>query len=415
MSRCVAASAAFAAAALAISGASSNAAEASGPDASTEEAFLEEYIPELPLPDDTGAAPVAEGVVADPLTGEPQEGALVTLEAWPRPEDLAAIPVGQAAQVTTVAKAVTDTGGQFELKIEDASLVDQYADDQGQVDLDVVVLVEGGRESAGFTAVVSADDSDGVEVISTTEDGTGTAGIELAATEPLSPQDAVEESETAAGLKDSYCNWFKWSTAPDVIMQFEHLASTTNQVQGTTKYQSGRSSIVGWAASTKSTIGYSAKGTKTVTSNATYGFNTYTGPFSTRFFRYVGYDKWRFGCVPSYNPKITVWQEQYQIKPSGYAHGAKEDSKAATPSAGHCEPIANNVTYASHKATTFTGGVDFANSFATIDLQATSGRDSGISSTFKLKSGATARGFQVCGTTNFPFKNNPGALVAKPK
>jgi hypothetical protein len=204
-----------------------------------------------------------------------------------------------------------------------------------------------------------------------------------------------------------------------VWSQFEHLASTTPDVQAYTKYSSGEVSTVGvgagldikgnrWGGSLKQT------GKTKMKSSATYIFNTKYGKFSSKFYRITQYYKWYYMC---YADSLDKWLDSgngFQMRPSGAIYGADERDGWSTPSATHCVPVTKAIVLKTREGSTFTEGADLKAWGFKANLSNMAGRTSGLYVDYRTRPGSKVTKFQLCGTTGKPgLDNNSGALVAK--
>jgi hypothetical protein len=371
---------------------------------------IDEILPELPASDDIAAIPLAEGEVRDPASGEPQDGAVVTLEAWPTAEEIGQLQVGDTVPVVTIAKDETDADGSYELKVDDQDLIAPYLSDNGDVQLEVVVHTEYGDQAMGATVSVDLTESGDVVPIGNTADGAGTATIDLSADSVLSAAEllAEETGERPRSLESG------WSVAKDLGLrnvQFEHVASTKAGVSAKVYHEKSRTATVGYGASTTGAAsGYKVSGTQSITIGTTNDFAKETGSFSSKYFfqeKYVVLRKYVIGDGTGWKP---VAQNQWKVQPSGTTTGGFATKNHPVPSATACGTYsAGSHVFSTKQATTFSAGVSLAGAVG-IDFSSKSGRTTGQKVTFSYGGSGV---FKICGVNNYPGNDNTGALVAK--
>jgi hypothetical protein len=382
----------------------------SAPVLDAEVAALEQVLLELEAPTDLPGDPVVEGTVTVPGTDEPQLGALVTLEAWPRPSELANLRPGDRVPTVTVAKAMTDDQGDFALKLTDTEVLEQFADDAGDVDLEVVVLTPHGPEVAGGT--VALDDLDSA----IDPDFTAPPAIEgvlIEAEDPVTPSELLLDQESAELSKAMECGWYYDRGLGARDTRVAVLGSQTPLVRVSMTYQKGQASYVGWGVSSKTNAtGYSQSATSKVSATIDAGYDDYTGPFRATYWRKTDYARYRYGCVGDTTQWKIRYENKWQVKPTGGIHSSWSTKESITPPASSkCEIYEKSVSISGQTGLEIAGGVSIA---SVIGINFTSKTDftSGTKATFTRTTGAGK--FRICGSANFPSKPAAGTIIAVP-
>jgi hypothetical protein len=391
------------------------------PTAEASQAALEEFLPNLPPPEEIAAEPVAEGVIAD-ASGEPVEDALVVLEVWPRPEDLATLEVGDVVPTEVVGKAVTDRNGEFELKLDDPEILALYGDEDGNLDVEVAVYTDSGLETLGGATVV-VEETPGGELAPTTADSAVDEDpvIEVAAEveDALEITEVVEElaatEQQQVGQTPSGDRWVLVENLGLRDAQFAHLASKLKTVTADLSFSKSSKTTVGWASSTKTaTTGFSVAGTTSLTFSATVSPST-QGPkaFSTQYFTQVEYARYRMQhCATGWG---CTWRDKWQVKPTGVVTGGFVRASGTYPPQNYCSKFNGTFVIDSQTQSTYSVGVDLKSKIGKvlgIDINAS--MQAGFSSSQKVTfKNSSKSNYEICGTTNYADRSKAGALTAR--
>lgn len=185
---------------------------ASASEVAESEVSLEQFVPTIEDSRELTSEPLVEGSVQSP-EGEALAGTVVTLEAWPSGRELRDLKVGEQIEVATIAKTATASDGSFELRTEDLDLVQRYEDD-GEIDLSVVVHGDRGNETFNLSA--TTDYVDGEVVI---EDNNMTEPLTLQVKEPASVESLLARDRE---LQTKVCGWRKHSDRPNRVTTIAH-------------------------------------------------------------------------------------------------------------------------------------------------------------------------------------------------
>lgn len=378
---------------------------------------IDRVLPELRTPDKIKSKAIARGRITDKGTGNSAAGALVALEAWPSAADLGKVKMGETATVTTVAKAVTDKNGAYELKVENGEVLRPYVNERGVVDFVVVVHTKGGAAIGGAPVRVDTDGADRVEPVSDPLTGGAGSVVDVEAADPITPAEAATlaaRGEAPRSIEGS-SKWVKIRSLGLFDVQVDHIASTNKKISVDVTNNSGSWSTLGWGSSVKAaTSGYSMGGTSEVktVSNANYGTEAVPSGksnFSVKYFRDMEYVLFQLHTESLFKPWGPV--NQWRVTPSGYVGGGWRTRGHAVPGASKCSKSDTKTwTLSTQLATTFSAGVNSSPKIG-IDMSSRSGRSSMQKIVFRNAAQGTQ--YQVCGTTDYPGRSNTGALVAK--
>lgn len=324
-------------------------------------------------------------------------GTIVRLSAWPSPEVLADLAIGESVKITPVGYAVTEADGGFDLRISDTDLANRYASaTTGLTDLELSAVVDG--KPVIFNMPLDVDASVNHRASTASLDTsfknielmpvTGTADVLM----PVDSDGQISVEKSCTGTKVS--DYSPWVT---VIQGF-----APSSVKMTVGYSSSSSSTLGVGVSTSGSYGtYSAGGTSSVSSTATIGFAPVTGPAGKHWKTQFKYSKFRYYCYTQ-NPSTT-----YQVRPVAWIGGTLV-SNATAPAATYCSTYRAGDYFLKNStdATTFSGGVAISGSIG-VNLSAKTGYSTNARIRFDFS--ATR---QLCGTSAFP-PYTAGRLVAK--
>lgn len=341
-----------------------------------------------------------EGSVAD-NSGEPVEGTVVVLEAWPSGDAVKSIAVGETIPVAIVAKTVTDENSLFELRSAETAEVEQFADDDvvnfqlvaQSVDGPEVLALSGEVSTAGNTVMV--------------EGSALRKPVELTVDEPAAIEDLIEAEEV---LKSKTCSHMKVADLPDQKVTLARVYSTTTKVTTDFTLAKGASASLGVAASTGG-AGFKASGSSAVKVGTKTKYYTKDGKHATAYQSYADYYKARQQCI-AHNYTL-YYTDSYRVVPVGLEGSTTSSlSLSSVPSTkiGNCIRNQKGFELDSGKNTTWSTGVSIKAKIG-IDLSAQAGWDSNM--TLDVNNKTKTDDFQVCGTKAKPRVKDPGEIVIK--
>jgi len=371
-----------------------------------EEALLELY-PEIEASSEITGEALIDGAVVDPA-GEPLEDVVVTLEAWPQGSNVKDIAIGEAIPVSIVAKALTDENGEFELKLEDTGVLDEYAD-SGSVEFQVVTHAEDGEHAQGFSGLID-DSGDTVVLLDSTLEGP----IETEIEEPAAVTDLLAEEEA---LNPKFCAWVKIGTYAKRDATITQIYSTASYVNTDFSYSKDQATTVGIGVNVgTSAVQFKASGTASVKTGSTVTFNTKKGVHSTGYRMSARYYKAQKYCYSTSlargRGEPPTKYKEYRAMPIDLTGGWSVALSVSAPAtkANNCDTFERVVTADRGSSVTWTNGIAFKDAIGT-DLSTKISFSKGIKVTF---TSPTGKRYKVCGTTNYPQSGNPGLYVARP-
>ncbi|MBF4606564.1 hypothetical protein [Curtobacterium sp. VKM Ac-1393] len=329
-----------------------------------------------------------------------------------------ATSIGSEVRSVPVAAGTVGSGGRFDLRIDDVATVEEFADANGVVDLEVRAL--DGAEFAPFAlsrkltrsgdALSFADPSVDAERNVKTRDA-GSESIAMRATGTAVSSAEVGMQPTSARTSSAtpftqVCGETKTKNlgVRRVLVGATYaLASYTN---GRFVYKNGASSNLGVVYSANAKKGsWSKAGTVSRSSDAgvDYG-NRYGGTAYYTYFTYGQYAQW---CRPVGSTKNSVYN--HVVRATGYAGGSQVAS-APVPTATKCTNFSNNttITRSSTSSNTWEQAVNFIGPLG-VTLTAKTGWSSNAAMSYTNKSGSTKR---VCGTKGY-WGGTPERAVTK--
>lgn len=377
-------------------------------DAVGSEVDLEQFVPTIEDSRELTSEPLVEGSVQSP-EGEALGGTVVTLEAWPSGRELRDLKVGEQIEVATIAKTATALDGSFELRTEDLDLLKRY-DDDGEIDLSVVVHGDRGNETFNLSA--TTDFVNGEVVI---EDDNMTEPLTMQIEEPASVESLLARDRE---LQTKICGWRKHSDLRNRVTTIAQVYSTTSKVTTKVEYSKGSSSSLGAAVNIgTSAVSFTSSGSVSTSYDSSTGYNDRRGVHATSYRKYAQYTKFREYCAlhplaggsPTGAPVPT---SNYQVRPVDLTDTFSVAlATSSTPNAPYCSLTETFYEASTGTAVTFSNGVALKTAIG-VDLSAKSGYSNGIKIRFDRTSGSS---FKVCGTAGKPDAKGThfGLLVAK--
>lgn len=382
-------------------------------------------------------------------------GAPVSLVAWPNSDVLSALADGADVPTETVASAVTDSNGNYQLAVDPSTLGSDYVDGSGIANFDVIV--NHGNDSVDYSLSGAATpDSDGgstalatpstpdtvnftfnndadhtVTVTDTaaqqgasgTEAGlssdgnaydatsTGQAGsAQTIASSYVTAQDAAMSANSTdpdgaaeQGTEGDCSNWQATKTWYNDKSEFYLDAWTVDTAPETVDEEVGTRHTLGIGANVGSGK-WTAHGTATLSKN-TDGFAKFTYNKNTEIGNTVRYRKFTRACENSKDPSKNIYH--HRVRPIQVTFLQSFTRNIGLMYFSHCHTWSSG-TMGRRKgeAAQFDAGVDL--SFVSLSAQA--GFDSKTSVTFHIKS-ATA----MCGSTAGGWDNSPEVGARSPQ
>lgn len=361
-------------------------------------------------------APVISGT-ATRADGTPfSAGASVAVFAVGR--DGNATSIGSEVRSVPVAAGTLGSGGHFDVSIDDVATVEQFADTNRVVDLEVRAL--DGSDFAPFALsrklIRSAH---GLSFADPSVDAEQNAKTRTSDSEPIAMRaTGTDVSSAEVGMQRTSARTSGSTPFTQVCGETKTknlgvrrvlvgatyaLASYTN---GRFVYKNGASSNLGVVYSANAKKGsWSKAGTVSRSSNAgvDYG-NRYGGTAYYTYFTYGQYAQW---CRPVGSTKNSVYN--HVVRATGYAGGSQVAS-APVPAATRCTNFSNNttITRSSTSSNTWEQAVNFIGPLG-VTLTAKTGWSSNAAMSYTNRSGSTKR---VCGTKGY-WGGTPERAVTK--
>lgn len=385
---------------------------------------------------------VSSGTVTN-AAGTPVTDADVVLYAWPDNDSENALQEGDTVELQPVAKAVSDSSGNYALRIGDVSSLAPQAGSDSLVNFETVAysgttqanfsfprrLISATNSSTGsaYLTAVTPDSSSGSSSLAadssapdagfTTSTAAVTANLAL---ESLSA--GTDAADSTAGRTDDTDNPASLTddptaAAPDSSADYDagvtkgcsaqlvknygpkwvivgQTYSVTSGVDHTLTYSSGASSTLGVAISGSGAIGsFKASGSSSKSSTITNFYPTYGNHRGVYYQTQFKYGKYHVMCAyGKYNNK-----EYYEARTTGFV-GGENVAGAGAPRAAYCTRYLNGAKFTkkNSKAITWTDGASLKGSIG-IDLSARTGytTDATVKYTFHADR-------YVCGTNDYP-------------
>lgn len=332
------------------------------------------------------------------------KGAPVELVAYPSAEVVDSMVVGDDIQVTPVAKGFVKADGNFALRLPPGTDLARFESAAGSVDLEV-------RDFSGDYYAAHSLSSTPADLEALAPGSTASSGVRVGVEVRSLPANpavrALAESRTAALDKTDVCG-------ETLVANYGSKAVTVGATYtggsgrtGEFTYTSGASSQLGVGFSTSGVYGsFSSSGTisRSSTDQVEYSAGTGGRAYKT-YFKYGKYSQW---CYPIYNPsQKSVYA--YKVHASGFAGGGYVAS-ASVPSASHCVPLGNGLSYSKTNtaSTTFSSGASLSSTIG-INLSSKTGYTSSAWVKYKNTSGSSRN---LCGVYDVPG-GSPGWIVLK--
>jgi hypothetical protein len=382
----------------------------------------DDWLPGIPDSASLGSPIIAKGTVAKPDGRAFANGAQVALFVYPAAEVSDALVEGEGVTSTPIAKTTTTPGGNFQLRIENASELARYASEDGIVDFEIRALEDEyyapfafSRQlvNAGAATLLVDPTFTPSDSLTTAESARAVANTpieitSLPANTTVADLGAIVGESTGIVNKTDVCGetYVQNLGSKNVL-----VGATYTTVAGTSAkftYTSGASSNLGVGYSVSGSYGsYSKSGTIARSSTSTIDFATRSGSYY--YSSYFNYGKYSFWCYPVGQPNAkTIYS--YKVRANAFNGGSSVGATSA-PSATYCVKFGRNssMTKDTSTAVTWSTGASL-NSSIGINLTTQTGYTSAAKLTY-TNSSSTDR--QLCGTNGYPG-NSPQRIVAKP-
>jgi len=341
------------------------------------------------------AGPIlARGVLVD-ASGRPASGR-VSVVAWPPPEIMATIEVGDTVKTPTVAKATVGSDGTFALRVDPAVPLTKFMMADGAVNFELL-----GETAKGWTffsfprTLESSPKSAWVDAQGPDLPGESAPPEVLEVTLQPGPTELRPSSSAPAPLRasDKAC-------ANTVVATYNGRVGIVGEVYSGPhstadfRYSSGSSSTLGVGFSVTGQSGtFSASGTSGISSVNTIDYPTQAANKKTVFQSTFGYQK-----IHMKMPGTTGCVDQgYRVRPYQWQGAMLSYAAATAPTANYCSAAqaGGAVTKDTGTAITFTNGLAIAGVIG-IDLSTRTG----FNTNAKIKHVFASAG-QLCGSNNY--------------
>ncbi|WP_262064512.1 DNRLRE domain-containing protein [Streptomyces sp. STR69] len=403
--------------------------------------------------------PVVSNGTIKGADGNTVAGADVVLYAWPDNESDDALEEGDSVKLQPVAKAVSDSSGDYTLRVASASSLTPQAAADGTVNFETVAysgsqqavfnfprtLVTASSTTAYLAATTDAATSDtdttsmadttpvvadlvmdnalSISAYSSSSDGASNGVDEESSSAPESLTDdpdsatasaaddtAAAESEASDTTADAGvakgCNGTlvkglgaKWVIAGQTY-------SATTGVKHTFSYSKGADSSLGVGVSASGTYGsFTSSGSVSKSSSITMEYPAYGNNRGVYYKTEYSYGKYLVACQsPGRGTPVT---HHYEVRARGYYGGAKT-STAYIPTAKHCayQQKDTKFTRTTSHAITWSDGASVADVIG-IDLSAETGYSSDATVEYTFNANR-----YICGTGGAPGGSHPYNFVA---
>jgi hypothetical protein len=340
---------------------------------------------------------VIAGSVRDP-GGQPATGQAVLL-AFPSPEVLSAMKVGESVDVVPVGKARVRADGTFALRWDPLIPIDGFASSFGTVDLEVLVAGPAGASVFAFSREVAPD---GRGIKGPVEGGSTriTKDVALILDPALGgpPQARASFPEVTLAAGPIYCRNTLKALYPPVWHLVAELYTGPNATVDFT-YSVGTQSTLGVGLSVSGSAGSFSQSGK-VTVGSTGSINFAEVPQNRRR---VEETQWRYGKWDVSCPMVP----HFEARPHSWIGGSTYYNAASTPSAPYCTPyqIGDRPSIDQHQAVEWSNGVKISGIIG-VDLSSTTGFTTLAAQKWTFRANG-----RLCGTNAYPFQAR--TIVAK--
>ncbi|ASR55170.1 hypothetical protein CBP52_08865 [Cellulomonas sp. PSBB021] len=340
-------------------------------------------------------------------------GVPVIAKAWPDQETLDRHQPGDAVELVTIAAALTNTDGSFELVADPEAVAEATDGDERIVNFDVTAANAGAKVAMVSTSAVLSPEIAVDDSIS----GALTDELMIDADEPLTVDEISDTSEVdgippvaaedsaPAGMECGTKLVQRLDRRPTIIGS---TYSTAPRVTTQFIYTKGAESTFGIGFSqTGANASWTASSTAKISNGDVDEFDKKAGSHAKIYKKYLNYGKYKsvicdgdFGQIVSYT-----------VRPIGRPFGSYEAGSTvpATPSA-YCVRYSSTHHFSKGKAQYWSSGVA---------LPAAMGFNASAQTAYSYESKIImtrpdGTSYAVCGTGNVPEQVNTGRLVARP-
>jgi hypothetical protein len=336
---------------------------------------------------------LVRGVLVD-RQGRPSSGR-VSVIAWPPPEVMARLEVGDAVKTATVAKATVGPDGTFVLRVDPTVPLAEYMTPDGTVNFEVFGETRDGWAFFSFPRTLeSGPRSAWVDPQAPGPPGVALSNVLQVTLRPGPAAPRLQESTTAPlPALDKTCTTTVVATYNGRFGVIGEVYPGPNS-RAQFHYSSGSTSHLGVGVSATGEFGtFSASGTAGVSTLSTITFPWQAANSRTVFQSTFGYQRVRdrlagkAGCV----------DRGYRVRPHQWEGGAAWYTAATTPAANFCSPMPAGMTINKHTGTavTFTNGLEISGLIG-IDLSTRTGFSTQTRIVHEF-----FRAGQICGTNDF--------------
>ena len=360
------------------------------------------------------------------------------LVAWPSESRVEAMEVGEAVPVTRVAETTSAEDGSFELRIDSATPMDEFSNDAGIVNFDIVSTgseasatysfsrrqIEAGNTAIWIDALQEPRGHeepatlhlpiDVTMVVGGTSTETSTSSEEFDAAYQETLGSAPSDTNALPGtelLAIAPTLASSSGTCPVTLVktytaQWDLVGELYNYYsKGQYTYTTGANSVLGIGYSASGAYGsFKASGTASKSSTSTQGFPTY-GEYAMRYLD----TKFQYGLYAyyGYNGFYCSFLGYY-ARPYKFFGGVSARTVSTRPTATHCTSFASGSFFVTENATasTWSNGMKMGSQIG-IDLSSRTGWTSAA----KLRYDFT-RASKACGNNNPP--PSAARVVVKP-
>lgn len=321
-----------------------------------------------------------------------------TLFAWPPNEVLGDLEVGEKIHLEPVGAAQIDRDGSFEVRVEDAEALQDYASEFGEVNL--VLAADNGQIEFSESFSISSEDATGEDADVVDLGAVSKAG-------KYAPTARMPRTSQTQGYMEKSCSITKRENLGNHWIPVGGLFSTNSGTKIDFQYSSGQSSSLGAAISySGATPGFSAGGTVSVSSTDSIDFPTMSVTGSKLVKTKFRYGRYENTCRIVNPGGVTYVEKHYFVRPDLWVGGSYSTTVSA-PKATYCIFYEKGTKHTKdkHQQVRWTG----AASFYGVGLSAQTGWSTKgrLVVDFKSKAG------NLCGAGGFATESKAYQIVAK--
>ncbi|MDT3329453.1 hypothetical protein Q9S78_02110 [Microbacterium sp. KSW-18] len=329
------------------------------------------------------------------------EGAFAVVYASPSQETIEAMQLGESIKLSPVAFDRTDESGHIEMRLSDPNALEPFADDEGNVNLEMLASDGTSSYSHSFTVDASAVGEEATEGLSRLSSARSTS-VRRSAPEPVKVHAVGPVTGKSSKIEKSGCTYTYVKNLGLMNVNVGYGYAVKGAATVSFNYKSGASTSLGISTSASGVAGtFTSGGTQSMSSDEAQGFPATDGGniFKTKF----RYGMWKNQCSGQPWGNILI----YQVKPKNFEGGSIVTS-ASIPSATYCVPQVKGADYTQNKSTAYESSVGVASAPQIgINMSSRTGYSNAASLHFVWKKAG-----KLCGTNGTPG-SSPKRLVAK--